>query len=67
MVENIGYAIITETPCVIVDVQRAGPSTGQATRPYDGDIMQVRWGSSGDYQIIALAPWSVQEMYDMTV
>ncbi len=67
MVENIGYAIITETPCVIVDVQRAGPSTGQATRPYDGDIMQVKWGSSGDYQVIALSPWSVQEMYDMTV
>ncbi len=67
MVENIGYAIMTETPCVIVDVQRAGPSTGQATRPYDGDIMQVKWGSSGDYQIIALAPWSVQEMYDLTI
>ncbi|HHT9119130.1 MAG TPA: 2-oxoacid:acceptor oxidoreductase subunit alpha [Candidatus Hypogeohydataceae bacterium YC41] len=67
MLENIGYAIITETPCVVVDVQRAGPSTGQATRPYDGDIMQVKWGSSGDYQIIALAPWSVQEMYDLTI
>jgi 2-oxoglutarate ferredoxin oxidoreductase subunit alpha len=67
MVENIGYAIITETPCVIVDVQRAGPSTGQATRPCNGDIMQVKWGSSGDYQIIALAPWSVQEMYDLTI
>jgi len=67
MLENIGYAIITETPCVIVDVQRAGPSTGQATRPYNGDIMQVKWGSSGDYQIIALAPWSVQEVYDLTI
>ncbi|MDI6760957.1 MAG: 2-oxoacid:acceptor oxidoreductase subunit alpha [Candidatus Brocadiaceae bacterium] len=67
MLENIGYAIITETPCVIVDVQRAGPSTGQATRPYDGDIMQVKWGSSGDYQVIALAPWSVQEVYDLTI
>ncbi|MDO8137410.1 MAG: 2-oxoacid:acceptor oxidoreductase subunit alpha [Candidatus Brocadiales bacterium] len=67
MLENIGYAIMTETPCVIVDVQRAGPSTGQATRPYQGDLMQVRWGSSGDYQIIALSPWSVQEMYEMMV
>ncbi|HHT9132601.1 MAG TPA: transketolase C-terminal domain-containing protein, partial [Candidatus Tripitaka californicus] len=64
---NIGYASITGTPCVILDVQRAGPSTGQATRPYDGDIMQVKWGSSGDYQIIALAPWSVQEVYDLTI
>jgi 2-oxoglutarate ferredoxin oxidoreductase subunit alpha len=67
MLENIGYAIMTETPCVIVNVQRVGPSTGQATRPYDGDLMQVKWGSSGDYQIIALAPWSVQEVYDLTI
>lgn len=67
MLENIGYAIMTETPCVIVDVQRAGPSTGQATRPAQGDVMQVRWGASGDYQIIALSPWSVQEMYDLTI
>lgn len=67
MLENIGYAIMTETPCVIVDVQRAGPSTGQATKPAQGDVMQVRWGASGDYQIIALSPWSVQEMYDLTI
>lgn len=67
MAENIGYAVMTETPCVIVDVQRAGPSTGQATRPYSGDMMQVRWCSGGDYQIIALSPWSVQEMYELTV
>jgi 2-oxoglutarate ferredoxin oxidoreductase subunit alpha len=67
MLENIGYAAITETPVVIVDVQRAGPSTGQATRPAQGDVMQVRWGSHGDYQVIALAPWSVQEMYDLTI
>ncbi|MGR3310809.1 MAG: 2-oxoacid:acceptor oxidoreductase subunit alpha [Candidatus Brocadiales bacterium] len=67
MMENIGYAVMTETPCVIVDVQRAGPSTGQATRPAHGDMMQVRWGSHGDYQIIALSPWSVQEMYDETI
>jgi 2-oxoglutarate ferredoxin oxidoreductase subunit alpha len=67
MLENIGYAVITETPLVVVDVQRAGPSTGQATRPAQGDVMQVRWGSHGDYQTIALAPWSVQEMYDLTI
>jgi len=67
MLENIGYAVITETPVVVVDVQRAGPATGQATRPAQGDVMQVRWGSHGDYQIIALAPWSVQEMYDLTI
>lgn len=67
MLENIGYAAITETPVVIVDVQRAGPSTGQATRPAQGDVMQARWGSHGDYQAIALSPWSVQEMYDLTL
>jgi 2-oxoglutarate ferredoxin oxidoreductase subunit alpha len=52
---------------VIVDVQRAGPSTGQATKPAQGDVMQARWGSHGDYEIIALAPWSVQEMYEETI
>jgi 2-oxoglutarate ferredoxin oxidoreductase subunit alpha len=67
MIEAIGYAAITETPCLIVDVQRAGPSTGQATRPAQGDIMQVKWGPHGDNEIIALAPWSVQEMYDLTI
>lgn len=67
MAENIGYAVMTETPCVIVDVQRAGPATGQATRPYSGDMMQVKWCSNGDYQIIALSPWSVQEMYELTI
>lgn len=67
MLENIGYAIMTETPCVIVDVQRAGPSTGQATKPASADVMQVRWGASGDYEIIALSPWSVGEMYELTV
>lgn len=67
MLENLGYAIMTETPLVIVDVQRAGPSTGQATRPAQGDVMQARWGASGDYEIIALAPWSVAEMYSETV
>jgi len=67
MTEGIGYAVITETPCVIVDVQRAGPSTGQATRPGQGDVMQVKWGPHGDNEIVALAPWSVQEMYDLTI
>jgi len=67
MTEGIGYAVITETPCLIVDVQRAGPSTGQATRPAQGDMMQVKWGSHGDNEIVAFAPWSVQEMYDLTI
>ncbi len=67
MQESIGYAAFTETPCVIIDVQRAGPCTGQATRVGSGDIMQAKWGSHGDYQVIALSPWSVQEMYDLTL
>jgi 2-oxoglutarate ferredoxin oxidoreductase subunit alpha len=67
MLENIGYGIMTETPCVVVDVQRAGPSTGQATKPASGDIMQLRWGASGDYESIVLSPWSVLEMYELTV
>ncbi|HPJ66321.1 MAG TPA: 2-oxoacid:acceptor oxidoreductase subunit alpha [Desulfobacteraceae bacterium] len=67
MQETIGYAAFTETPLVIVDIQRAGPSTGQATKVGSGDIMQAKWGSHGDYQIIALSPWSVQEMYEHTI
>jgi 2-oxoglutarate ferredoxin oxidoreductase subunit alpha len=67
MQEAIGYAAFTETPCVIIDVQRAGPCTGQATRVGSGDIMQAKWGSHGDYQVIAFSPWSVQEMYDLTL
>jgi len=67
MQESIGYAAFTETPCVIIDVQRAGPCTGQATRVGSGDIMQEKWGSHGDYQVIALSPWSPQEMYDLTL
>lgn len=66
MMENIGYAVMTETPCVIVNVQRGGPSTGQPTMSAQGDMMQVRFGSQGDYAIIALCPASVQEMYDLT-
>jgi len=67
MQEAIGYGTFTETPCVVVDIQRAGPSTGQATRVGSGDIMQAKWGSHGDYQTIALSPWSVQEMFEFTV
>ncbi len=66
MQENIGYACMTETPCVIVNVQRSGPSTGQPTEPAQGDMMQTRWGSHGDYEMIALAPNSVQECLDLT-
>jgi len=67
MQENIGYAIMTETPCVIVDVQRAGPSTGQATKAAQGDLMQARWGTHGDHEMIVLAPNSPQEMYELTI
>lgn len=65
--EGIGYGIITETPCVIVNVQRGGPSTGLPTAPAQGDIMQARWGTHGDHSIIALYPWSVREIFDTTV
>ena len=65
MQENIGYAIMTETPCVIVNVQRSGPSTGQATKPAQGDVMQARWGTHGDHNIIALSPNSAQECFDL--
>jgi 2-oxoglutarate ferredoxin oxidoreductase subunit alpha len=67
MQEAIGYGAFTETPLVIVDIQRAGPGTGQATRVGSGDHMQAKWGSHGDYQVIALSPSSVQEMYDLTI
>ena len=65
MQENIGYAVMTETPCVIVNVQRSGPSTGQATKPAQGDVMQARWGTHGDHNIIALSPQSAQECFDL--
>src|SRR5919202_6350394 len=67
MMEHIGYAAMTETPCVFVDVQRGGPSTGLPTLPAQGDMMQARFGSHGDYEIIALAPNSPQECFDLTV
>ncbi|MDD1679156.1 MAG: 2-oxoacid:acceptor oxidoreductase subunit alpha [Methanomicrobiales archaeon] len=66
MMENIGYAVMTETPLVIVDIQRGGPSTGQPTMASQGDMFQCRFGSHGDYSIIALSPATVQEMYEMT-
>lgn len=67
MMEHIGYAAMTETPCVFVDVQRAGPSTGLPTQPAQGDMMQARWGSHGDYNIIALSPNSPQECFDLAI
>jgi len=67
MQENIGLAVMTETPCVIVDVQRGGPSTGLPTLTSQSDMMQAKWGSHGDYEIIAYAPKSPQEMFDLTI
>jgi len=67
MQEAVGYAAMTETPIVIVNVMRGGPSTGQPTRASQGDVMATKWGSHGDYQVIAFAPASVQEMFDLTV
>jgi len=67
MQETIGWGFMTETPCVIVDVQRVGPGTGQATKCAQGDVMQARWGTHGDYAAIALSPNSVQEMFELTV
>ncbi len=67
MMENIGLGICTETPCVVCNVQRGGPSTGLPTLVAQGDMMQARWGSHGHYEIIALAPSSPQEMFDLTI
>ena len=67
MQENIGLAIMGEVPCVIVNVQRAGPSTGLATKPGQSDIMQVRWGRHGDQSLIALCPATVSECFTLTV
>jgi 2-oxoglutarate ferredoxin oxidoreductase subunit alpha len=67
MMEHIGFAAMTETPCVFVDVQRSGPSTGLPTLPAQADMMQARWGSHGDYEIIALCPNSPQECFDLTI
>ncbi len=67
MMENYGFAVMTETPCVIVNVQRTGPSTGQPTLGAQGDMMQVRWGTHGDVEALALAPSTVQECMDFTI
>lgn len=67
MQENLGVAVMSEVPCVVINVQRAGPSTGLATKPGQGDVMQARWGTHGDHGIIALSPTSVQECYDLTI
>ncbi len=65
--ENIGYAAMTEIPCVIVNVQRFGPSTGLPTAPAQQDVMQARWGTHGDHPVICLSPTSVREAFDLTV
>jgi len=67
MMENIGLAAMMETPCVVVNVQRGGPSTGLPTMVGQADMMQARWGSHGDYQIIAICPRSPQEAFDLTI
>jgi len=67
MMENLGLGIMLETPCVLVNIQRAGPSTGLPTMVGQGDMMQARWGSHGCYEIIALAPSSPQEIFDLTI
>jgi 2-oxoglutarate ferredoxin oxidoreductase subunit alpha len=65
--ENIGYAAMAEVPCVIVNVMRGGPSTGLPTLPAQGDVMQARWGTHGDHPVIALAPNSVRETFELTI
>jgi 2-oxoglutarate ferredoxin oxidoreductase subunit alpha len=67
MMENIGLAAMMETPCVVVNVQRGGPSTGLPTMVGQADVMQARWGSHGDYELIALCPQSPQEAFDLTI
>lgn len=67
MQENLGFAVASEIPCVIMNVQRVGPSTGLPTKVAQGDVMQARWGTHGDHPIIALYPSSVQESFDLTV
>lgn len=67
MMENIGLGVMLEIPCVVVNVQRGGPSTGLPTAAGQSDIMQARWGSHGDYSVVAYSPWSPQEIFDLTV
>lgn len=67
MMEHIGLAAMLEVPCVVVDIQRGGPSTGLPTLTSQGDMMQARWGSHGDYEIVAYAPSTVQEAFELTI
>ncbi len=67
MMENIGLGMMTEVPCVVVNVQRGGPSTGLPTLVSQADVMQAKWGSHGDYEPIAYSPSSPQEMFDLTI
>jgi 2-oxoglutarate ferredoxin oxidoreductase subunit alpha len=67
MMENIGLGAMMETPCVVVNVQRGGPSTGLPTMVGQADMMQARWGSHGDYELIAMSPQSPQEAFDLTI
>lgn len=67
MQETLGWGFMTETPCVVVDIQRVGPGTGQATKSAQGDVMQARWGTHGDYAAIVLSPNSAQEMLELTI
>ena len=67
MMENLGLGVMMEVPCVVVNVQRGGPSTGLPTMVGQADIMQARWGSHGDYEIIALSPASPQEAFEYTI
>src|SRR4030066_2030755 len=67
MQENLGFAIIAEVPCVIVNVMRGGPSTGLPTFPAQGDVMQARWGTHGDHPAIVLSASTVRECYDITI
>lgn len=67
MQENLGFAIMAEVPCVIVNVMRGGPSTGLPTFPSQGDVMQARWGTHGDHPIIVLSASTVRECYEMTI
>lgn len=67
MQEGIGYAAITETPCVIVNCQRWGPSTGQPTKTAQGDVMQAIWGTHGDHPVIVLTASNVRDAFEMTV
>jgi 2-oxoglutarate ferredoxin oxidoreductase subunit alpha len=67
MQENLGLAVMGEVPCVVVDVQRSGPSTGLATKPAQSDVMQVRWGRHGDQSVIALCPATVRECFTLAV